>query len=810
MKKQLTFLTTLLLVIAATSARAADFSAVNSGKTIYYNITSATTVAVTGGSTKYSGYVVIPASVNNGGNTYSVTAIGRNAFNHCTSLNSVTIPNSVNSIGDWAFGTCTSLSSITIPNSVNSIGNQAFGGCTSLKSVTIPNSVNSIGSWAFDRCTALQDVTVNWTTPLRIYGSEFNNIDLSNVKLHIPYGTLALYAAAYVWKDFDIQFMDFSADNNGKTIYYDVTSDTSPRTVEVTYRGTSYGEYSNEYTGNVVIPATVSYAGKNYNVTSIQEHAFRGCPGLTTVSIPKSITEIKYEAFMGCTGLVEVAVNWATPLVVPGNVFSGINTQNVKLTVPKGTLELYQEATVWKNFDMAITEFSAMNNGKTIYYYITSSTSPRTVAVTYAGTSPNSAAYSGDIVIPATVTNGGNTYSVTAIGNSAFYACTSLNSVTIPSSVTDIGNVAFFSCTSLSEINIPNSVNSIGGFAFSICNALQDVTVNWATPLSIDAGAFSGVTTSNVKLHIPDGTDALYAAANVWKDFDIQKTSPFSAVHQGKTIYYNITSISPRTVEVIGAPGGYSGDIVIPASVNYNGNSYAVTSVGEYAFGGSLSLNSVTLPSSVTVIGDYAFFESENLASINIPNSVISIGNGAFFYCISLTSVDIPNSVISIGDGAFSECYNLAYVTIGNSVNFIGESAFEHCTALKDVTVKWATPLSINANVFQGVTTSGVKLHVPAGKKALYAAADVWKNFMIDESTSSISATAADAITVYATASGITVANAPAGETITVYSLSGMQIATARTEGSETNVAVSARGIYIVKVGDVVRKVVKN
>ena len=157
----------------------------------------------------------------------------------------------------------------------------------------------------------------------------------------------------------------------------------------------------------------------------------------------------------------------------------------------------------------------------------------------------------------------------------------------------------------------------------------------------------------------------------------------FEAAYNGKTIYYNITSSSDKTVEVSywgDSPytnsHQYTDNIVIPSTVTYNGMTYTVTSIGNYAFCQCSLLTSVEIPNSVTNIEDHAFYFCSGLKRIEIPNSVTSIGNYAFSGCTSLTSVEIGNSVTSIGNEAFYNCSGMTNIEIPNSVTNIGNYAF--------------------------------------------------------------------------------------------------------------------------------------
>ena len=236
------------------------------------------------------------------------------------------------------------------------------------------------------------------------------------------------------------------------------------------------------------------------------------------------------------------------------------------------------------------------SDGVTIYYKWLNNGSEWALAVSFRGfySSEYENEYTGNVVIPETVTYNGKNYPVTTIESFAFEGCKGLTSVTIPNSVTSIGDYAFNGCRGLTSVTIPNSVTSIGDYAFNGCSGL--------TSIKVESGNAKYDSRNDCNAIIETNTNTIIAGCQ--------------------------NTIIPNTA----------------------------TSIGNYAFASCSSLTSLTIPNSITSIGDYAFASCSGLTSLTIPNSVTSIGDYAFNGCRGLTSVTIPNSVTSIGNYAFYNC----------------------------------------------------------------------------------------------------------------------------------------------------------
>ena len=523
-------------------------------------------------------------------------SISECAFDNCSNIASITIPSSVTSIGEYAFSGCSGLTSIDIPGNVTSIGSGAFEYCSGLTSIDIPGNVTSIGSGAFRGCSGLTSIT------LPFVGASLNGKE----NTHFGY----IFADSY------------------------------------------YSSYVPESLKTVVITG-----GK-----SISENAFGYCDNIASITIPSSVTSIDASAFYHCYGLAEIinhssititseyaleVHNGESKLVAyDGYIFYPYNNTNYYVMRTDSTKSLLPES--YNGEKYAIKQYACYNQsslneitipekvckigdyafyncykllnvtvptsvtqiGKGAFSYCSNLAS---ITLPFIGESKYNTAnsyfkYIFDFV-PSTLSDV-NITSCTGIPDNAFYGCSNINNITLPSSVNSIGDSAFYGCTGLTDIsNFFTNVTSIGESAFYGCTGLT--AVNIPTKLtSIPENAFYGCT----------GLKSIIVPGNI-KSIGASAFAECSSLEEIKLPFVgNSTSASEKYWL------GY-----IFGATSYTGNTSAVPA----------TLKKVEIYGA-NKIASSAFYGCNNITEISIPDTVSSIGIGAFKACDSLNTLTIP------------------------------------------------------------------------------------------------------------------------------------------------------------------------
>ena len=360
----------------------------------------------------------------------------------------------------------------------------------------------------------------------------------------------------------------------------------------------------------------------NPGVTSIGNATFFGCVSMENVTIPDSVKIIGEAAFDGCTSLVNF----------------NVDENNTAYCSPNGVL---------------------LNKDKT-------------ELLQFPIRSENT-----NYVIPDTVK---------IIHDEAFYDCSTVKELTIPSSVVSIGKDAFFWC-SLENINVDNEnsvFSSQDGVLFN-----KDKTELIVYPKS------KGITSYN----IPDGVEIIDAKAFHYCMSIRSVTIPESVTEIGDAAFSSCWNLSD--ISVSNENASFCSDDnalfnkdkteLIQSIYDSGKTEYTVpdtvTKIRNYAFYSRRNLTSVTLPDSVVTVGDYAFNGCTDLASIKLSDNLTTIGEYAFYSCLGLTAVDLPESVKSIGTFAFGICPYITDVQIGENVDYIGVAAFAACKKLQSINV---------------------------------------------------------------------------------------------------------------------------
>ena len=291
--------------------------------------------------------------------------------------------------------------------------------------------------------------------------------------------------------------------------------------------------------------------------------------------------------------------------------------------------------------------------------------------------------YSGDVVIPETVTYYGTTYTVVTIGYDAFRDCPNLTSVSMPNTVTLIGERAFQNCTALTTVNISEGVSSIMEYTFYGCRSLTSIAIPNSVSYISNYAFYNCTSLTSVSLGnglTSIGQWAFYSCSSL-----TSVTIPNSVTYIGQWAFQYCTNMTSLTIGngVKTIANGAFGECTNLTSIILGNN---LQTIDKYAFQGCKAITAIVLPESLTTIGESAFQGCSALSSVVIPESLTSIGSYAFSNC-GLTSVTIPNNITSISDYTFYRCEKLKSVIIGDGVTDIGVKAFYYCEELKSVII---------------------------------------------------------------------------------------------------------------------------
>ncbi len=434
----------------------------------------------------------IPAAIEG----LPVSIIAPSAFEDCTSLQSVTIPDSVRKIGASAFCGCTALRSVTVPDTVTSMGGNVFGGCDSLTDAVIEAPLTSLPYGIFSGCDNLVNVTLPDTLTDISHLAFYNCESLTAIDL--PAGITDIRERAFqgctALRSINLpNALDWIGDH----VFYGCKSLTEinlPATVTYIGRG-AFG--NSGITAVNIDPANTTYKsvdGVVFNLSGsylrcypggregaytipdgvlvVDEYAFDGAEKLTSITISESVVTLMDFSFQNCTALTEVNIP-ATLEAIYGNVFQGC-TSLTTFNVEDGSEYFKEENGMLIRLKKSELLFCPTNVTGTV-------TIPDGIAWIGAR------AFAGcegitDVVFPETLTT---------IRVGAFQDCTGLTELVIPDHVTGIHDYAFEGCENLTSLVLPEGLKTIDGICFQNCPSLKEVTIP-ASVTTVSSYAFYG------------------------------------------------------------------------------------------------------------------------------------------------------------------------------------------------------------------------------------------------------------------------------------------------------------------------------
>lgn len=445
----------------------------------------------------------------------------------------------------------------------------------------------------------------------------------------------------------------------------------------------------------------------------------------------------------------------------------------------------------------------------------------------------------GVLELPANVKINNKDYTLTAIDALAFKDCTGITSVKLPATIDSIGYQAFNGCTNMTSINLEDTkLHNLEVSTFLYCRSLRTITIP-ATVTEIGSNPFmetlsltkitvapgninyvdvDGVLFTKSKKTllaypvgkstdyvIPDGVDTIATMAFCQARTVKNVSFPESVKIIENNAFMRCDSLQliklPPYIEKIGASAfseckKAAGEIILPNTLK------TLLSKAFYY----TQITKLDIPGTIKTIPDWVAQYCVKLRYVTLHEGTTKIGNSCFHTC-QLTEFVIPNSVTSVGTSCFEGSTYLKKVEIGEGVKTIGIRAFYNLKLINSVICKGATPPTISGTATYPAFTADVlanaELQVPESALNDYKGADVWKDFTKITGVSGVNEVEVEGVEVVNTADGIYV-NSPSGMMVEVYTISGAKVYT----GEGGKIALSAKGVYIVRVGGKVFKTI--
>lgn len=558
-----------------------------------------------------------------------------NGNSTCQNLKSVGDISHCESIGEYAFSNCSSLTSVDL-SSCKTIGNYSFSGCSALESIGSVKLLTNIPEYAFNGCSNLQNIDLSNCTS--IGSSAFNGC--SKIK-HLNLNKCA-YISSNAFSNCGLENIDLSATKTIEGYAFSgcscLTKVTGLKLVKLLPAGIFYGCHklssidlsTIESLGASCMSGTAIERVELPNLKSWDYGVFEDCKKLTSVTFPVTIDNIPTRAFWNCENLSTIDLSHCS-IIGGGALYNCTSLTDIKLFNVKQT----EWTTGYENYQSCkVGSFMNCNNLTSV-----------------------------------------DLGSIKKLGDRAFYGCTSLKKITLPSTITNLGWECFDGATIVTSMaTVP-----------PVIDKSEDETS------SIPMGEF-------VLVNVPEASLDSYKSANYWKDM-AKRIFPI-----GTKFDYDVTTeAQPSTSDLLDKVGLKNANSIVSLKVKGSINSYDVMVIrnkmdnlhyldlsdanvveNSYEYYTGCSTKNDT-------IGRNAFRELSKLVTISLPNSVKAIESGALYKCTKLKSVVLPENLQSIeyGDwssGAFADCYSLTDVKF-KACNFIGSLAFSNCYALNHVTL---------------------------------------------------------------------------------------------------------------------------